>query len=95
MSKKFKRKDYEEALAPLQLQLVNLSRWLLQTGKRVVVIFEGRDTAGKGGAIDAIREHLNPRQCKVVALPGRPTARPRSGISSATCSSCRPAARSY
>ncbi|WP_379653692.1 polyphosphate kinase 2 [Pseudoxanthomonas sp. UC19_8] len=74
MSKKFKRKDYEEALAPLQLQLVNLSRWLLQTGKRVVVIFEGRDTAGKGGAIDAIREHLNPRQCKVVALP-RPSDR--------------------
>ena len=77
MSKKFKRKDYEEALAPLQLQLVNLSRWLLQTGKRVVVIFEGRDTAGKGGAIDAIREHLNPRQCKV-ARPGRRSSRPSS-----------------
>ncbi|PZP64345.1 MAG: polyphosphate kinase 2 [Pseudoxanthomonas spadix] len=69
MSKKLKRKDYEAQLAPLQLQLVNLSRWLLHTGKRVVVLFEGRDTAGKGGAIDAIREHLNPRQCKVVALP--------------------------
>lgn len=69
MGKKLKRKDYEQELEPLQLQLVNLSRWLLRTGKRVVVLFEGRDTAGKGGAISAIREHLNPRQCKVVALP--------------------------
>jgi polyphosphate kinase 2 len=69
MSKKLKRKDYEAQLEPLQLQLVSMARWLARTGKRVVVIFEGRDTAGKGGSIDAIRRHINPRQCRVLALP--------------------------
>ena len=67
--KKLKRKDYEALLEPLQLQLVAMARWVQQAGKRVVVVFEGRDTAGKGGAIGAITEHLNPRQCRVVALP--------------------------
>ncbi len=69
MSKPLKRKEYQALLEPLQLQLVSMARWLAKTGHRVVVIFEGRDTAGKGGSIDAIREHLNPRQCKVLALP--------------------------
>jgi polyphosphate kinase 2 len=69
VSKKLKRKDYEARLEPLQLQLVSMARWLACTGKRLVVIFEGRDTAGKGGSIDAIRRHINPRQCKVLALP--------------------------
>ncbi len=72
--KKLKRKDYEELLEPLQVDLVAMARWIAATGKRLVVLFEGRDTAGKGGAIDAIREHLNPRQCRVVALP-KPTDR--------------------
>jgi polyphosphate kinase len=45
-----------------------MSRWLQHSGRRLVVLFEGRDTAGKGGAIDAIRAHINPRQCRVVAL---------------------------
>ena len=67
--KKLKRKDYEELLEPMQQELVAMARWLRHTGKRLVVLFEGRDTAGKGGVIDAIREHLNPRQCSVVALP--------------------------
>ena len=67
--KKLKRKDYEALLQPLQVELAGLARWVQQAGKRVVVLFEGRDTAGKGGAIDAIRAHLNPRQCRVVALP--------------------------
>jgi polyphosphate kinase len=66
--KKLKRKDYDAALAPMQLELVALARWLRASGKRLVVLFEGRDTAGKGGAIDAIRAHVNPRQCRVVAL---------------------------
>ena len=66
---KLKRKHYEELLEPLQEELVAMARWLQHTGKRAVVLFEGRDTAGKGGAIDAIREHVNPRQCRVVALP--------------------------
>ena len=71
---KLKRKEYEALLEPLQGELVAMARWLRHTGKRLVVLFEGRDTAGKGGAIDAIAEHLNPRQCRVVALP-KPTDR--------------------
>ena len=75
--KKLKRKDYEALLEPLQLDLVAMARWVQHAGKRVVVIFEGRDTAGKGGAINAIAEHLNPRQCHVLALP-KPTEREAS-----------------
>jgi polyphosphate kinase 2 len=67
-----KRKDYEEALAPLSHELVSMARWVKATGARVVVIFEGRDTAGKGGAITAVRDKLNPRQCRTVAL-SKPT----------------------
>ena len=63
-----KRKKYNAALEPLQEELNNLARWLQHTGRRMVVVFEGRDTSGKGGVIHAITEHLNPRQVKVVAL---------------------------
>ncbi len=63
-----KRKDYEAALEPLTLELVSMARWVRTTGARMVVIFEGRDTAGKGGAISAVRNKLNPRQCRTVAL---------------------------
>jgi polyphosphate kinase 2 len=66
--KKLKRKEYEAALEPMQVELVEMARWLRSSGKRLVVLFEGRDTAGKGGAIDTVREHMNPRQCRVVAL---------------------------
>ena len=66
---KLKRKEYEELLLPLQEELVAMARWAIATGARVLVIFEGRDTAGKGGVIHAIEERLNPRHCKVVALP--------------------------
>ncbi|MET0717838.1 MAG: polyphosphate kinase 2 [Pseudoxanthomonas sp.] len=66
--KKLKRKEYEKLLEPLQLELVGMARWLQRTGKRVAVVIEGRDTAGKGGVINAIAEHLNPRQCHVLAL---------------------------
>lgn len=71
---KLKRKEYEALLEPMQLELIAMARWAQHTGQRVLVLFEGRDTAGKGGAIQAIAEHLNPRQCKVVALP-KPTDR--------------------
>ncbi len=64
-----KRKAYETALEPLQADLVAMARWAAATGQRIVVLFEGRDTAGKGGAIGAIHSVLNPRQCRVVALP--------------------------
>ena len=67
--KPLKRKDYEAALEPLQVELVAMSRWLQHTGKRLVVVIEGRDTAGKGGVINAISEFLNPRHCHVLALP--------------------------
>jgi len=66
--KRLKRKEYEALLEPMQEELVAAARWLQHSGRRLVVLFEGRDTAGKGGAIDAIRAHINPRQCRVVAL---------------------------
>jgi polyphosphate kinase 2 len=66
---KLKRKHYEKLLEPMQVELAGMAQWVQREGKRLVVVVEGRDTAGKGGAIDAIREHLNPRQCRVAALP--------------------------
>jgi polyphosphate kinase 2 len=70
------KKDYERLLEPLQLELDQLARWLGHTGKRLAVIIEGRDAAGKGGVINAIAQRLNPRQVRVVALP-KPTERER------------------
>ena len=69
-----KKKEYEKLLDPLQLELNNLARWLRHTGKRMMVVLEGRDTAGKGGVINTISERLNPRQVHIVALP-KPTER--------------------
>jgi polyphosphate kinase len=63
-----KRKDYEKHLEPMQLELVAMARWARHTGQRIVVVLEGRDTAGKGGTIKAITEHLDTRQHRVVAL---------------------------
>lgn len=60
---------YEAELERLQIELVTMQRWVVETGARVVVIFEGRDAAGKGGAITRIMQHLNPRSARVVALP--------------------------
>ena len=74
---RLKRKAYKQALHALQLELATAARWVQATGQRVVVLFEGRDAAGKGGAIDAIRQHLNPRQCRVAALP-KPHERERT-----------------
>src|SRR6186713_1153711 len=65
---KLKRKDYEKLLEPMQQELVGMARWAAATGQRVVVLFEGRDTAGKGGAIGAVADQLNPRQCRTIAL---------------------------
>lgn len=69
-----KRKAYEAALAPMREELAAMARWVKTTGQRVLVIFEGRDTAGKGGAIRAITEKLNPRAHRTVAL-SKPTPR--------------------
>jgi len=65
---KLDKDTYYERLAALQLELNEVARWLLHTGKRLVVVIEGRDTAGKGGVIAAMAETLNPRQCRTVAL---------------------------
>jgi polyphosphate kinase 2 len=59
---------YEELLKPLTKELSDAARWIQETDQRVVILFEGRDTAGKGGSIDVFARTLNPRQCKVVAL---------------------------
>jgi len=64
-----KRKDYEALLEPMQVELVAMERWVRETGQRLVVLVEGRDTAGKGGTVDAIRMHMNPRSVHVAALP--------------------------
>ena len=61
--------EYLELLKPLASELSGTARWVSETGQRMVVIFEGRDTAGKGGSIDMFARLLNPRQCRVVALP--------------------------
>jgi polyphosphate kinase 2 len=71
------KNDYFEKLAPLQLELNDLARWLVHTGQRLMVLIEGRDTAGKGGVISAIADTLNPRQCRTVAL-GKPSEREQS-----------------
>ncbi|MEM7688612.1 MAG: polyphosphate kinase 2 [Pseudomonadota bacterium] len=67
-----KGKEYRKLLEPMTEELVGMARWARMTGARIVVLFEGRDTAGKGGAIRAVRDKLNPRQCYTVAL-GKPT----------------------
>ena len=62
------QEQYQVLLKPLSKELGAMARWVSQTGQRIVVLFEGRDTAGKGGSIDMIARVLNPRQCHVVAL---------------------------
>lgn len=77
MPSKLKRRDYEAALAELHVELVKLQQWVVHKGKKVCILFEGRDTAGKGGTIKAITERVSPRVFRVVALPS-PTEREKS-----------------
>ena len=74
-----KRKDYEKALRKLQVELCALQEWVKHKGLRVVVVFEGRDAAGKGGTIKAITERVSPRVFRVVALPA-PSDREKSQV---------------
>ncbi|TCV91846.1 transcriptional regulator [Luteibacter rhizovicinus] len=67
-----RKKEYEKTLEALQIELVGLTRWLRSTGKRLIVVFEGRDAAGKGGTIKAITDKLDTRAARVVAL-GKPS----------------------
>lgn len=69
---RLKRKRYEKLLEPMHAELVSMARWVAATGQRMVILFEGRDTAGKGGVVQAIADKINPRQCRVVAL-GKPS----------------------
>ena len=69
---RLKRKKYEKLIEPMQAELVAMAQWIAATGQRVAILFEGRDTAGKGGAIQAVADNINPRQCRVVAL-GKPS----------------------
>ncbi len=75
-SKKMKRKEYEAGKAELQVELVKLQKWIKEKGRKLVVIFEGRDAAGKGGTIKRFLEHMNPRGCRLVALE-KPTEKDR------------------
>ncbi len=74
---KLKKKVYNKELARLQVELVKLQEWIRHQGLKVVVLFEGRDAAGKGGVIKRITQSLNPRICRVVAL-GTPTEREKT-----------------
>jgi len=74
---KMKRQPYEKRKAALQVELLKVQRWVEETGQKIVILFEGRDAAGKGGTIKRFMEHLNPRAARVVALP-KPTERERT-----------------
>ncbi len=76
-TKKIPKKTFETELKQLQIELVKMQYWIKHTGYRVVVIFEGRDAAGKGGVIKRIADPLNPRGCRVVAL-GTPSDREKT-----------------
>jgi polyphosphate kinase len=69
---KLKRKEYDAKLDTLHMELVKMQYWIKAAGKKLVVLFEGRDAAGKGGAIKCVAEPLNPRGCRIVAL-GKPS----------------------
>ena len=71
------RKQYEKELLRLQTELVRMQEWIVADGRRLVVLFEGRDTAGKDGVIKRVTEFLNPRTCRVVAIPA-PSERERT-----------------
>ena len=77
---KIKRRDYEAELLALQIELVKMQQWARANGERVLVLFEGRDTAGKGGTIQRMREHLNPRFARHVALPAPERAGARAVV---------------
>ena len=76
---KMTRPEYEYLKRPLQIELVKLQNWVKSTGERIVIVFEGRDAAGKGGTIKRFTEHLNPRGATVVALT-KPSERERIAV---------------
>ena len=91
---KLKRKEYEKELRKLQTELCSLQDWVKATGERIIVVFEGRDAAGKGGTIRALTERVSPRMFRVVALPAPSIARNRRSTCSAIWRTFRRPARS-
>ncbi|MDA4848010.1 polyphosphate kinase 2 [Hoeflea poritis] len=73
---KLDKRDYAGQLEALQIELIKVQSWLRDTGERVIVVFEGRDAAGKGGSINVTRAYMSPRTARIVALP-KPTERER------------------
>jgi polyphosphate kinase 2 (PPK2 family) len=91
---KMKRKAYEQQLRKLQVELCHLQDWVKKTGARIIILFEGRDAAGKGGTIKAITERVSPRVFRVVALPAPRIARKPRCSGNVTSSNFRQRARS-
>ena len=91
---KMKRKEYEKELQKLQVELCYLQDWIKAAGARVIVVFEGRDAAGKGGTIKAIAERVSPRVFRVIALPAHPTGKRHRCSFSATLNTFRRPAKS-
>ena len=79
VNSKLKRKDYEKELRKLQVELCHLQAWVKDKGLRAIILFEGRDTAGKGGTIKALTDRVSPRTFRVIALPA-PTDRERTQL---------------
>jgi polyphosphate kinase len=88
---RLKKKRYEKELRRLQAELCELQDWVKQTGSRVIVVFEGRDAAGKGGTIRAITERVSPRVFRIVALPA-PSDREKTEMYAQRYVQCFPAA---
>lgn len=88
------RQVYEAELKRLQIELVGMQQWVIETGTRVVVIFEGRDAAGKGGAIKRIMQYLNPGSPELLRSQCPPSVNATNGIFSATLSIFPPRVRS-
>ena len=91
---KISRKEFEEELAKLQVELTRLQTWVKDKGARVIVVFEGRDTAGKGGVISRITERTSPRVFRHVALPAPSDREKTKSISNATSRNSQRRARS-
>src|SRR6516164_4953953 len=88
---KLKRKAYEKELQALQVELCHLQDWVKEKGARIIILFEGRDAAGKGGTIKAITERVSPRVFRVMALPA-PSDREKTQLYMQRYLACFPAA---
>jgi len=88
-----RRREYDRLKKDLQIELLKVQSWVKETGQRIIVLFEGRDAAGKGGTIKRFMEHLNPRGARVVALENPPKWSAGNGISNATSPISPPVAK--